>query len=269
MTKIEWTNESWNPVTGCAKVSPGCKNCYAEKMAKRLKAMGQPNYRNGFAVTLQAQELGAPETWRKPRKVFVNSMSDLFHEAIPDEYVYQVFLSMSRAPRHIFQVLTKRPERMREIVPKIRSKLVDRLEHVWLGVSCENLATALERIPILRDVPAAIRFVSFEPLLEDVGELDLAGIDWAIIGGESGPGARPFNIEWARNIIRQCREQKVAAFVKQVGSNPIVFDEITRTRGETTRITMKPAKLKARKGNDPAEWPVDLRIREFPLTVII
>ena len=255
MSKIQWTNVTWNPVTGCTKISPGCKNCYAEKMALRLKAMGQAHYANGFKVTLHEDALDRPLHWKKPRMIFVNSMSDLFHEHVSDEFVFEVFRTMGHCPRHTFQVLTKRPGRMVSIVSKMRTNTPTTLPNVWLGVSVEN-TDYLSRIDILRKINAAVRFISFEPLLEDVGEINLSGIHWVIIGGESGPGARPFNIDWARNIIRQCRGQKVAVFMKQVGSHPIGWD--------MDQSNFVRAKLKSRKGGDPSEWPLDLRIREYP-----
>ena len=225
-TEIEWTRgadgtpgKSWNPVTGCTKISPGCKNCYAERMALRLKAMGQPHYTNGFKVTLHDDALDKPLHWKKPRMIFVNSMSDLFHLSVPRTFVEKVFTTMDMASWHTYQILTKRDVEMSDCLHGLEPRLIRRLSrwplpNVWLGVSIESKEYK-RRIDILRTVPAAIRFISFEPLLEDIGEINLEGIHWAIIGGESGPKARPFNIDWARNIIRQCREQKVAVFMKQ------------------------------------------------------
>jgi protein gp37 len=208
---IEWTESTWNPVTGCTKVSPGCKHCYAERMAERLAAMGQPNYRNGFELTLQPQMLELPLRWRKPQRIFVNSMSDLFHHDVPQGYIHAVFDVMRRAHWHEFQVLTKRAERLAELSPQL-----DWSANVWMGVSVEN-AQYTSRIDLLRSVGAKVRFLSIEPLLGPVGEIKLNQIDWVIVGGESGPGARPMRREWVVDIRRQCREAKVAFFFKQWG----------------------------------------------------
>ncbi|KKO18675.1 MAG: putative phage protein [Candidatus Brocadia fulgida] len=179
-SKIEWTESTWNPVTGCTKISAGCKNCYAERLAKRLKAMGQPNYKNGFKLTLHEQVLEYPLQWKKPQTIFVNSMSDLFHEEIPDEFIFKVFDVMKRAYWHRFQILTKRSVRLKEM-----ASLLDWPENVWMGVSVENLL-AKYRIDDLKAVPAFIRFLSFEPLLSPLGHLVLGDIHWVIVGGESG-----------------------------------------------------------------------------------
>ena len=210
-SRIEWTEASWNPVTGCTKASPGCLNCYAERMGKRLQAMGQPNYRDGFRVTLHPATLDAPLFWTRPQLIFVNSMSDLFHEDVPFDFIQKVFAVMVRARQHSFQVLTKRAERLEELARKLPWP-----SNVWIGVSVESADYAY-RIDHLRRVPAATRFVSFEPLLADVGELDLTDIHWAIVGGESGPGARPMQPKWALAIRDQCVEQSVPFFFKQWG----------------------------------------------------
>jgi len=210
-SKIEWTQCTWNPVTGCTKISPGCLNCYAERMARRLQAMGQPNYRHGFRVTLQPHMLELPLRWRQPRTVFVNSMSDLFHEDVPLEFIQQVFDIMQRAPQHRFQVLTKRAERLAELAPELPWP-----QNIWMGVTVES-RDYLERIDCLREVPAAIRFISFEPLLDPIGEFDLTEIDWVIVGGESGPGARPMLKKWVTNIRDQCLAKQVPFFFKQWG----------------------------------------------------
>ena len=210
-TSIEWTEASWNPVTGCSKVSPGCENCYAERMAIRLKAMGQKNYRNAFQVTLHEDALRIPESWHKPKKVFVNSMSDLFHEDVPLEFIEKVFDVMARTPHHIYQVLTKRSERMVELSTKLNWA-----ENIWLGVSVENQEYVC-RIDHLRKVDAIVRFISFEPLLDRIQHMSLKGIDWAIVGGESGPGARPMNPEWVREIRDKCVHEGVSFFFKQWG----------------------------------------------------
>ncbi len=208
---IEWTDATWNPVTGCTKVSPGCKNCYAERLAARLQAMGNPRYRNGFAVTLHPDQLTLPLRWSQPRQIFVNSMSDLFHEAVPEEYIKRVFDVMVRADWHIFQVLTKRAERLAALAPRLPWP-----PNVWQGVSVEN-ARYLWRIEHLRKVPAAIRFLSVEPLLGAIPNLPLDGIQWVIVGGESGPRHRPMEASWVREIRDQCRAGKVPFFFKQWG----------------------------------------------------
>ncbi len=208
---IEWTEATWNPVTGCTKVSPGCKHCYAERMARRLRAMGQPNYRNGFALTLQPQLLDAPLRWRRPRTIFVNSMSDLFHESVPEDYIAAIFAVMRRAHWHRFQVLTKRSERLVELSPGL-----DWAPNVWMGVSVES-ARYRHRIDHLRRTGARIKFLSLEPLLGPLPRLDLAGIDWAIVGGESGPGARPMAHAWVADLRNQLRRARVPFFFKQWG----------------------------------------------------
>lgn len=208
---IEWTESTWNPVTGCTKVSPGCKHCYAKRMAERLQAMGQPNYARGFALTLQPQMLKLPLSWKRPQTIFVNSMSDLFHPAVPLEYITEVFGIMHRASWHRFQVLTKRAERLATL-----SADIEWPPNVWMGVSVET-ARYTERIDLLRSTDARIKFLSLEPLLGPLPSLDLEGIDWVIVGGESGPGARPMNPVWASDIREQCVEAGVAFFFKQWG----------------------------------------------------
>lgn len=319
-TSIEWTNVTWNPVRGCSRVSEGCRNCYAERQAFRFinKREGQKIILNhgpfaGFVtkvnghpawtgkVELVEKHLEDPLRWREPRRVFVNSMSDLFHEALPDEVIDRVFAVMALGTHHTYQVLTKRPERaldymlrkrdIRETVrgilskvrlPRIQLEIADErlrreyLPNVWLGVSVEDQATADERIPLLLQTSAAVRFVSYEPALGPVdfndsrdwltanavhrtsamdGRLD--EIDWIIVGGESGPGARPFDIQWARNAIEQCKAAGVACFVKQVGSAPIFT-------WDPEQDAVPGGRLRDRKGGDMAEWPEDLRVREFP-----
>ncbi len=210
-SSIEWTESTWNPITGCDKVSPGCKFCYAERMAVRLQAMGQPNYRNGFALTLHEHALELPLRWRQPQTIFVNSMSDLFHKDVPLAFIRRVFDVMKEAHWHRFQILTKRSERL--------FMLRDKLEwpaNVWMGVSVET-AHYVKRIDHLRKVPAAIRFLSLEPLLGPLPGLDLSGIDWVIVGGESGPGARPMDEAWALDIRDQCEAAGVPFFFKQWG----------------------------------------------------
>ncbi len=210
-SSIEWTESTWNPVTCCTKVTAGCKNCYAERMARRLEAMGQPNYKNGFAVTLQPQMLERPLSWRAPQVVFVNSMSDLFHEDVPLEYIKRVFDVMRRASQHRFQVLTKRSERLAELSPELGWA-----PNIWMGVSVEN-ARALRRVDDLRETDACLRFLSIEPLLGPLPTLDLDGIDWVIVGGESGPGARPMRSEWVLDVRDVCADAHVPFFFKQWG----------------------------------------------------
>ena len=210
-SKIEWTEATWNPVTGCSRVSPGCRHCYAERMARRLKAMGQPNYRNGFDVTLQPHMLELPLRWRKSRTVFVNSMSDLFHEDVPFAYIQRVFDTMVRASQHRFQVLTKRSARLAELAPRLQLS-----PNIWIGVSVENDRFA-GRIDDLRTVDASIRFLSLEPLLGPLRRLNLEGIQWVVVGGESGPGARPMKSEWVKQIRDHCLASDVAFFFKQWG----------------------------------------------------
>jgi protein gp37 len=210
-TGIEWTDATWNPVTGCTKVSPGCKNCYAERLALRLHAMDNPRYREGFAVTLHHDLMTLPLRWRRPRRIFVNSMSDLFHEAVPDHFIVELFEVMARAEWHVFQVLTKRSERLRTIAPRLIWA-----PNIWQGVSVES-ARFTARIDDLRAVPAAVRFLSIEPLLGAIPDLRLDGIDWVIVGGESGPGRRPMAVAWARDVRDQCLSAGVPFFFKQWG----------------------------------------------------
>jgi protein gp37 len=208
---IEWTESTWNPVTGCTKISAGCKNCYAERMAKRLQAMGQYNYRNGFKLTCHQHVIELPLQWKKPQMIFVNSMSDLFHKYVPQEFILKIFDTMNLASQHTFQVLTKRAERLENLSP-----LLPWSKNIWMGVTIEN-SDYKERIDYLCKTDAFIKFLSLEPLLEDVGKLDLKGIDWVIVGGESGPKARPIRESWVRNIKEQCRKQNVSFFFKQWG----------------------------------------------------
>jgi protein gp37 len=208
---IEWTDATWNPVTGCTKVSPGCKNCYAERLAARLQAMGNRRYRNGFAVTLHPDQLALPVRWSQPRQIFVNSMSDLYHEAVPEEYIRRVFDVMVRADWHVFQILTKRAERLLELAPRLPWP-----PNVWQGVSVENTRYCW-RIEHLQQVPAAVRFISVEPLLGPIPNLPLEGIHWVIVGGESGPSHRPMNPSWVREIRDHCLTAGVPFFFKQWG----------------------------------------------------
>ncbi len=210
-TKIEWTEATWNPVTGCSKISPGCAHCYAERLARRLKAMGQPNYANGFALTTHEHVLEAPLKWKKPQMIFVNSMSDLFHSKVPLAFIKKVFSVMRQGDYHCFQVLTKRARRAARVAPGLPWP-----DNVWMGVTVES-ADYAARIDDLRRIPARVRFLSMEPLLGPMPGLNLAGIDWVIVGGESGPGARPMHPDWVRDIRGQCAEAGVAFFFKQWG----------------------------------------------------
>lgn len=210
-SSIEWTKSTWNPVTGCTKVSPGCKNCYAERMALRLQAMKQPNYADGFKLTLHHRALELPLGWKKPQTIFVNSMSDLFHEDIPLSFILNVFDVMRRASWHDFQILTKRSERLAELNSKLEWP-----KNTWMGVSVEN-ADYMFRIQHLRSTGASVKFLSLEPLLGPLPNLDLSGIDWVIVGGESGPMARPIDKAWVADIRDQCQRATVPFFFKQWG----------------------------------------------------
>jgi protein gp37 len=279
---IEWTDATWNPVTGCSRVSPGCANCYIERtppfrmQGRRFEIVGQEST---TGVTLHADRLEQPLRWRKQRRVFVCSLADLFHDEIPDHFIAGVFAIMSQARQHTFQVLTKRPERARDLLCRWRdvAGLREPLPNVWVGVSIEN-ARYTWRADVLRQIPAAVRFISAEPLLGSLVDvpamrasgydsmakpLDLTEIDWVIIGGESGPGARPFHLEHAREIIR-ARAARVwrsppAIFVKQLGASPLAtWDH------EGHPCSCRQFGIRDRKGGDITEWPADLQIREFP-----
>lgn len=210
-SSIEWTESTWNPLTGCSKVSDGCKNCYAERMAKRLKAMGVDNYRNGFELTLHEHVLEYPLKWKTPQMIFVNSMSDLFHWDVPLDFIKRVFDTMNRADWHTYQVLTKRPKRL----PNVDSQ-ISWTDNIWMGTSIENQKVAW-RAKYLRQCSAHVKFLSLEPLLGPIGDLDLTGLDWVIVGGESGPGARPMEEQWVLEIRDRCLEQEVPFFFKQWG----------------------------------------------------
>jgi protein gp37 len=247
MSKIEWTEVTWNPTTGCDRISAGCDNCYALTMANRLKAMGSAKYQNdgdprtsgpGFGVTVHEDTLTAPLRWREPRVVFVNSMSDLFHARVPREFIAQVFEVMAATPQHTYQVLTKRATRLRRLADKLPWP-----PNVWMGVSVENLDVA-HRVAELRQVPAAVRFLSCEPLLGSLDGLDLDGIGWVIVGGESGPGARRMELSWAQELVAECREGNVPVFVKQLGT----------AHGSG-------------KGGPIETWPAVLQVRQWPAAV--
>jgi protein gp37 len=226
-TKIEWTNETWNPVTGCTKVSPGCDNCYAETFAERWRGTPGHHFENGFDLTLRPEAMFKPDTWKKPRRVFVNSMSDLFHRDVPDDFIQRVFLQMGCTPRHTFQVLTKRPERMRRLAPRFNNwkrgintstPSEGVYPNVWLGVSIENNDYAW-RADMLRETPSAVRFLSVEPMLGPVDKVDLTDVDWVICGGESGHGARPMDPAWASDLRDRCVSDGIPFFLKQLGGS--------------------------------------------------
>jgi len=210
-TRIEWTQMTWNPITGCSKVSQGCKHCYAERFARRLKAMGNTRYRNGFQVTVHEDLIDLPRRWQAPRLIFVNSMSDLFHEQIPLGVIQRIFQTMEACPQHTFQILTKRSERLRTC-----ASVLPWPANVWMGVSVED-QRVVDRVHDLQAIPAAVRFLSCEPLLGPLNHLPLQGIHWVIVGGESGPGARPMDPAWVDEILAQCRRVGVAFFFKQWG----------------------------------------------------
>lgn len=337
-SKIEWTDETWNPVRGCTKVSTGCKNCYAETFAERWRGIPGHAYEQGFDLRLVPEKLDAPLHWRKPRRVFVNSMSDLFHEGVPFEFIDRVFAVMALTPHHTYQVLTKRPARMAEYMASqygggawnrirgidfLSGELVNSsgrcqdwpLPNVWAGTSVENQAAADERIPHLLKCPAPVRFLSVEPLLGQINlfcryrdgakcnALKIADISdgapsgdtaihWVIVGGESGPGARPCDVQLIRDIVKQCKEAGVPCFVKQLGANIAgeqgvdyqrFIDQLANVMGRSCyRVELRGwpgvkgefvrpcARHDGRilltdpKGGAPAEWPEDLRVREFP-----
>jgi protein gp37 len=215
-SKIEWTDATWNPVRGCTKISPGCKHCYAETFAERFRGVKGHPYEQGFDLRLVPEKLTEPFSWRSPKLVFVNSMSDLFQAGVPDDYAAAVSRVMATANWHTYQVLTKRAERMAELLSG-QLRFAAQQENIWWGVSVEDRKHGLPRIDHLRKTPARFRFLSIEPLLEDLGEINLSGIAWVIVGGESGPGARPMKREWVVSIRKQCRDQRVPFFFKQWG----------------------------------------------------
>lgn len=304
-TGIEWTHvpgykgETWNPVRGCVKISPGCKHCYAETFAERWRGVADHPYEQGFDLRLVPEKLDEPLRAKDPRAYFVNSMSDLHQEGVPHDFIRQVYGVMGVTKRHLYMVLTKRPELMAASVKRMdgdaryvtiqsdwRSRTYLHTDNalksvapgrhivlsphgaaglppnVWLGVSVEDSKYGLPRVDILRTIPAAVRFLSIEPLLEDLGPLDLSGIHWVIVGGESGPGARWFSTEWLEKIIVQCKAQGVPVFVKQLGANP------GRPRLETLGSGLVPLRLKSKKGGGESEWPAHLRgLKQFPQIV--
>ena len=247
---IEWTETTWNPVTGCTKVSPGCKFCYADTLAKRLHKFGNPRYENGFKLTLHPDLIDQPKSWRKPRVVFVNSMSDLLHEQVDFRFIRSVFASMNEANHHVYQVLTKRGDRLARIGPALPWD-----DHIWMGVSVEGADPynseghrPTDRIDQLRASGARVKFLSCEPLIGPLPDLDLTDIDWVIVGGESGKGARPMEEDWALDVVRQCKAAGVPVFVKQMGK---VWAQQNGVKGD-------------QKGGRMEEWPADLQVREWP-----
>ncbi len=210
-SRIEWTEYSWNPVTGCTKVSSGCNHCYAERMARRLKAMGVKRYKSGFEVTIHNDLVEVPIKLKKPHLIFVNSMSDLFHNDVPLSFIRKIFQTMERAKWHTFQILTKRPDRLAELSPVLKWS-----KNIWVGVTVEN-SSCIDRISYLKNIPAQVRFLSLEPLLSPLPNIDLSSINWVIVGGESGPKARPIAKEWVEDIQRQCQEVQIPFFFKQWG----------------------------------------------------
>lgn len=282
-TNIEWTDSTWNPIRGCTRVSEGCRNCYAEAVAARFSDVGQPYH--GLAKRTEAgprwtgdvrfipHHLEDPLHWTKPRKIFVNSMSDLFHEGVPDEWIEQICGVMSMAVAmhgHIFQILTKRPERMQKHFMEYKSArnwaAIESSGHIWWGVSVEDQKTADHRIPYLVDTPVCCKWLSVEPQLE---EIDLrpflrvvpCPIHWVVDGGESGFNARPFNLAWAEHLMAQCAEFGVPFFMKQLGSNPWVKIKMQ----QTSHVPITSLKLKDRKGGDITEWPQQLQVRQWPI----
>ncbi len=210
-SRIEWTESTWNPITGCTKVSPGCKNCYAERMALRLKAMGVKNYKNGFDLTMHEELIELPLSWKKPQMIFVNSMSDLFHQDVTDEFIFALVETMRKSPWHKYQILTKRAERLEEISSRLSWP-----DNVWVGITVESEAYTY-RINHLNKVQSSVRFISFEPLLSRIWNVDLSSIDWAIIGGESGPNSRPIEKEWILRLKEICERDHTAFYFKQWG----------------------------------------------------
>jgi protein gp37 len=242
-SKIEWTNATWNPVRGCTKISPGCTHCYAETFAERFRGVPGNPYEQGFDLRLVPEKLFDPLKWRLPRKIFVNSMSDLFQVGVPNDYIRQVCDVMMQTPQHTYQILTKRHERMRDLLSSPEFADVAQADHVLWGVSAENQKYGLPRVQTLGQTPARHRFISFEPLLEDMGTVDLSGIEWIIIGGESGSGARQFAVEWAESLIMQGRQYGCRVFLKQVGRNPVHQGSPFKIIGQDGKRDMKGTRM--------------------------
>jgi protein gp37 len=215
-SSIEWTDATWNPVRGCTKISPGCKHCYAQTFAERWRGIAGHPYEQGFDLRIVRSKLREPLKWSKPKKIFVNSMSDLFHPEVPDDYIVEVARVMMEATWHQFQVLTKRADRIHRLL-RTKLRFSTATNHIWWGVSVENKKHGLPRIVELRDTPASVKFLSIEPLLESLGPINLSGIDWVIVGGESGRSSRPIEESWVQDLLRQCKEQRVRFFFKQWG----------------------------------------------------
>jgi protein gp37 len=255
-SKIEWTDATWNPVRGCVKISPGCKHCYAETFAERFRGVRGHPYEQGFDVRLVPEKLTEPFSWRAPKLVFVNSMSDLFQEGVPDEYVELVSRVMATANWHTYQVLTKRSERLRQMLSQ-RLGVAAELDHIWWGVSVEDRKYGLPRIDDLRAAPARVRFLSIEPLLEDLGKIDLSGISWVIVGGESGPGARPMLKEWVISIRDQCRGQRClfSSSNGEASGSPATAENWT---AEPTMNTLRERSLLSPKNRIACRWPRQL-----------
>lgn len=250
MSKIEWTDATWNPVRGCTKITSGCAHCYAETFAERFRGVPGHPYEFGFDLRLVPEKLTDPLRWGTPKMIFVNSMSDMFHEGVPDDYIIAIAEVMRVANWHTYQVLTKRAERLKKLL-RGKLKKVANLPHIWWGVSVENRAQGVPRIQLLRDSGAAMPFLSIEPLLEDIGEIDLSGMAWAIVGGESGPGARPLKRAWVCGIRRQCRQYRIPFFFKQWGGvrkreSGRVLDGRTYDEFPQSQIKSAPAKRDVR-----------------------
>ncbi len=250
-SNIEWTQQTWNPLTGCTKISPGCANCYAAYIAE-TRFGGEAAFPNGFDLVIHPERLAQVSRSQKPKMIFVNSMSDIFHEGVPEDYIREICNVMMDARQHRYQILTKRHDRMHALLSSPRFGDVAEAKHIWWGVSAENRKHGLPRVQALRDTPIRNRFVSFEPLLEDIGEVSLDGIAWIIVGGESGPGARPFALEWAESLIAQARRDHVAPFVKQIGAKPTLLGK------------PYPKAVRDPKGTQMAAWPEHIRVQEFP-----
>lgn len=254
-SSIEWTNATWNPIRGCTKVSPGCKHCYAETFAERFRGVPRHPFEQGFDLRLVPEKLNEPKKWAKTKKIFVNSMSDLFHFEVPTEYIRQVCDVMMTTDRHEYQVLTKRADRLHELLSSSEFADAAQAGHILWGVSVEDRKYGVPRIDLLRSAPVRRRFLSIEPLLEDLGDIDLSGVNWIIIGGESGPGARPFAVEWAGALISVARRYGVSVFVKQLGRKPTLGGNPFPIVGQDGRLDSK--------GKTMEMWPEHLRVREF------
>lgn len=250
-SNIEWTNQTWNPITGCTKISPGCKNCYAANIAE-TRFKGAAAFPHGFELVLHPDRLAQVSFRQKPKMIFVNSMSDIFHEEVPEAYIRRISDVMMAAHQHTYQILTKRHKRMHSLLSSPAFLDVAEANHIWWGVSAEDRKYGWPRVETLIQTPVRNRFVSFEPLLEDIGEIDLNGLGWIIIGGESGPGARSFDLEWAESLVAQARRDRVPAFLKQIGARPMLGGKsIINPKGDP-------------KGHQMSSLPGHLRVREFP-----